>query len=158
MKLDRATPRPDAGAGDECTGGPCTEHFATCGHTKTETATASRTPRVGARKSFIGLLIAAATVAVALLIPAVAQASGPQLTTGFSDYMPGGIVDVHGTGFDANMTYAMPVMRPDTSIVIVDALTHYATPGWEFATSDPMGNLTYNYQLDGIYGGYEARA
>src|SRR5262249_44874088 len=57
-----------------------------------------------------------------------------------------------------NTTYAMPVMRPDTSIVNVDPMTHVATPGWQFATSDAMGNLTYNYQLDGIVGGYEARA
>ena len=72
--------------------------------------------------------------------------------------MPGGIVDVHGTGFEANTTYAMPVMRPDTSIVIVDPWTHFGTPGFQYTTSDAAGNLNYNYQLDGIFGTYESRA
>ncbi|HET7857030.1 MAG TPA: hypothetical protein VFL41_11295, partial [Gaiellaceae bacterium] len=96
-------------------------------------------------------------MAVAFLFPATASAA-PTLWTGKADYAPGEIVDVHGSGFAANTTYAMPVKRPDGSIVVIDPVTHVATPIWELATSDAMGNLTYNYQLDGIFGLYEARA
>ncbi|MBA2360366.1 MAG: hypothetical protein H0V79_05420, partial [Actinobacteria bacterium] len=52
----------------------------------------------------------------------------------------------------------MPVKRPDGSIVVVDPILHLATPGWQWATSDAAGNLTYDYQLNGIEGLYEARA
>ena len=52
----------------------------------------------------------------------------------------------------------MPVKRPDGSIVLVDPVVHTATPGWGYATADGAGNLSYQYQLNGIEGAYEARA
>ena len=51
----------------------------------------------------------------------------------------------------------MPVLRPDGTIVNLDPTTHVATPGWQETTTDGAGNLTYNYQLDGIQGLYTAR-
>jgi hypothetical protein len=109
------------------------------------------------RKSLIGLLIVAATVAAALLLPAVARADSPTYYTGQADYSPEQVVDFHGAGYAPNTTYEVPVLRPDGSIVIVDPIFHTATPGWQETTTDGSGNLTYNYQLDGIQGSYTAR-
>jgi Prealbumin-like fold domain len=110
-----------------------------------------------ARKSLIGLLLVAATVAAALLLPAVARADGPTYYSGQADYAPEQVVDLHGAGYAAGTTYEVPVMRPDGSIVNVDPVFHTATPGWQETTTDGSGNLTYNYQLDGIQGSYTAR-
>jgi hypothetical protein len=82
----------------------------------------------------------------------------PTLTTGKSDYFSGEIVDITGSGFAPGTIYALPVMRPDGSIVIIDPVTRVATPGWETVLSDAEGHLAYSYQLDGILGDYEARA
>jgi hypothetical protein len=82
----------------------------------------------------------------------------PTLYTGKPDYAPEEIVDITGMGFAPNTTYAIPVMRPDGSIVIYDPDTHLALPGWGTATTDADGNLAYDYVLDGVLGAYEARA
>jgi Prealbumin-like fold domain len=82
----------------------------------------------------------------------------PTLTTDKADYGPGEVVHISGTGFAASTTYAIPVKRPDGSIVTIDPKTHVATPGWGTATTDAYGNLSYDYQLNGIYGLYEVRA
>src|SRR5262245_38778801 len=89
-------------------------------------------------------------------IPALAAGS-PSLATDKADYSPGEVVHITGAGFDAG-SYDIPVKRPNGSIVIVDPVTHNATPGWESATADADGNLAYNYQLNGVAGSYEARA
>ena len=54
--------------------------------------------------------------------------------------------------------YAVPVKRPDGSIVLIDPVEHTATQGWGAATADATGNLSYDYQLNGVAGVYEARA
>jgi hypothetical protein len=59
-----------------------------------------------------------------------------------------------GTGFDADSTYAIPVLRPDGSIVMGDGTF---TPGWDSVASDASGQLTYDFQLDGLHGTYVAR-
>src|SRR5262249_45267332 len=128
MRPRKATPRRDAGAGELCTGGPSTDDFAHCGPPQDDTATASSTSRSGARKSFIGLLIAAATVAVALLIPAVANADNPTYFAGRADYAPEQVVDLHGQWYSANTSYSFPVNRPDRIILIVDPPPHIPTP------------------------------
>ena len=81
----------------------------------------------------------------------------PTLTTDKLDYAPGEIVHIAGTSFLPG-DYALPVKRPDGSIVLIDPVTHAATPGWGVATADANGNLTYDYQLDGIEGTYTVRA
>src|SRR3954452_17029277 len=110
------------------------------------------------RFSRLGLFV---VLGFALLVVAPAAASAtPTLTTDKADYAPSQVVHVTGTGFDRETTYALPVQRPDASIVLIDPITH--TPlspfGWGFATTDANGNLTYDYQLDGILGSYELRA
>ncbi|HWQ11726.1 MAG TPA: hypothetical protein VNL77_02940 [Roseiflexaceae bacterium] len=109
------------------------------------------------RRRLIQLLVPLLTLSVLFPLALFAM-DAPTLTTGKPDYAPGEVVDIHGSGFAPNTTYAMPVKRPDGSIVVIDPVTHLAAPGWEFAASDADGNLAYNYQLDGIIGLYEARA
>ncbi len=92
------------------------------------------------------------------LAPGVAAAGTPTLTTGLPDYAPDQVVDIHGSGFASATAYAIPVQRPDGSIVVVDPATHLATPGWQTTTSDASGNLIDLYRLDGVTGTYTARA
>jgi hypothetical protein len=74
-------------------------------------------------------------------------AGAPTLTTDKLDYAPEETVQVSGSGFDANQEYAIPVKRPDGSIVHGDGSF---SSGWDLTTSDAGGNLSYSYQLDGI--------
>src|SRR3990172_3153349 len=87
-----------------------------------------------------------------------AVAQTPTLTTDEADYAPGEVVLITGEGFAPTTAYAIPVMRPDGSIVVIDPDTHDITPGWDAVLADANGGFTYNYQLDGIEGLYEARA
>src|SRR6185503_17777347 len=107
------------------------------------------------------LLLAASVGAVFVLASGALAASAiaaPTLTTDKADYHPEEVVHISGTGFTPGETYAMPVKRPDGSIVLVDPLFHLATPGWGFAVANGAGDLSYDYQLDGVAGSYEARA
>ncbi len=83
---------------------------------------------------------------------------GPMLFTDKADYAPEEVVLVTGVGFTSGVTYALPVRRPDGSIVTIDPATHVATPGWGFATAGAEGTLVYHYQLNGILGTYEVHA
>jgi hypothetical protein len=62
---------------------------------------------------------------------------------------------ISGTGFSPNTSYALPVLRPDGSI-----LTGAGTsiPGWDTVTTNSSGAFTYSYILNGIDGSYVARA
>ena len=93
-----------------------------------------------------------------LTLVAGAQAPTPTLATDKPDYAPAEVVHITGTGYAAGVTYALPVMRPDGSIVTIDPITHLPTPGWDTRTADAAGNLTYDYLLNGIAGTYEVRA
>ena len=88
-------------------------------------------------------------------VPFLIPDSLPTLTTDQTDYAPEQTVNVSGTGFDPSADYAIPVMRPDGTMVHGDGTF---TPGWDLATSDGTGNLAYSYQLDGVQGIYEVRA
>src|SRR5204863_4145447 len=95
-----------------------------------------------------------------LAVPAAASAA-PTLTTDKADYAPSQVVHVTGTGFEPGVSYALPIKRPDGSIVLIDPITHTPLspfPEWGFATADADGNFTYDYQLDGVLGEYELRA
>ncbi len=91
-----------------------------------------------------------------MAIPAKAQVSLPTLTTDKFDYAPEEVVHISGTGFMPGVRYAIPVQRPDGSIITIE--DHVATYGWDVVTADEFGNLSYDYQLDGILGVYEVRA
>ena len=109
--------------------------------------------RTKSRRLFVAVV--SGVVVVSLAWCGVAAASSPTLTTDQLDYAPDQTVHINGSGFDANTTYAIPVLRPNGSIVQGDGTF---TPGWDTATSDGSGTLTYSYQLDGVQGTYEARA
>ena len=104
----------------------------------------------------LALLLVCSASFVTLI--ASAQTSTPTLATDKADYAPGEVVHITGTGYTSGVTYALPVRRPDGSIVTIDPITHLPTPGWDVVTADVAGNLTYDYQLNGIAGLYEARA
>jgi hypothetical protein len=73
------------------------------------------------------------------------------VTTDKADYYSNEIVTVTGTGFAANTSYDIPIIRPNGSIVHGDGSF---LPGWDTVTSDASGNFTYLYQLNGIKGTY----
>ncbi len=100
-------------------------------------------------------------LAIALLVPTLTNgiigataALPPTLATDKHDYLPGETVHITGSGYDAGASYAVPVRRPDSSIIKGDGSF---TPGWDVVVADAGGNIVYDYQLDGIAGLYEAR-
>ena len=80
------------------------------------------------------------------------------LVTEKPDYAPGELVTVTGSGFTPNTQYALPVKRPDGSIVVINPVTHEIVEGWAVVSADGSGGFVYEYQLNGIPGQYEARA
>jgi hypothetical protein len=81
----------------------------------------------------------------------------PTLTTNKTQYIHGEVVHITGSGFDPG-THALPVMRPDGSIVVRDPSTGGSKAGWDSVFADDNGNFSYDYQLDTLDGDYEARA
>ena len=94
-----------------------------------------------------------AVVLLALVAGNSSVQGAPTLTTDKPDYLSGEIAHISGGGY-APSQYALPVLRPDGSIVKGDGSF---TLGWDIVTADAEGNLAYDYRLDGIFGGYEAR-
>src|SRR6185295_1572846 len=84
----------------------------------------------------------------------IAAANAATVTSDKADYAPEEIVILSGSGFAPSTTYAIPVIRPDGSIVKGDGTF---TPGWDTMTSSGSGSFTYLYQLDGIIGTYQVR-
>src|SRR3954467_15285672 len=109
----------------------------------------------------LGMRLAFCVLVISLLAVPAAASAAPTLTTDKADYAPSQVVHATGTGFEPGVPYALPVQRPDGSLVLIDPVTHLPLspfPEWGFATADENGNLTYDYQLDGILGSYELRA
>jgi hypothetical protein len=105
------------------------------------------------------------TIAIAIFVSIMvitafsrfARADGttiPAIMTDKLDYSPSETVTVTGWSFNANQSYAIPVIRPSGSIVTGDGSF---TPGWDNITTDENGNFTYLYQLDGVLGSYTIR-
>ena len=113
-------------------------------------AVKSRLPRI----VWLSLAVALAFLPVLLPGAAAAQAPLPQVVTDKADYLPEETVTITGTGFASGTTYAVPVIRPDGSIVIGDGSF---TLGWDTLVADKDGGFVYLYQLDGIEGVYEVR-
>ena len=103
----------------------------------------------------LGLAMAAllCVAGVVLGVRYLAQAA-PFITTDKDDYFSDETVTITGGGFAPDTDYAVPVIRPDGTIVTGDGTF---TPGWDSVSSDGVGAFTYLYQLDGIPGLYEAR-
>ena len=71
-----------------------------------------------------------------------------------AEYASWETVTIFGSGFNPNVYYDIPVIRPDGSIVRGDGSS---TLGWDTVQADLYGKFTYYYQLDGIVGLYEVR-
>jgi LPXTG-motif cell wall-anchored protein len=117
--------------------------------------------RVGSTRPSSRRVRHALFLALALLVPTLTSgiigataALTPTLATDKHDYLPGETVHVTGSGYDAGASYAVPVRRPDSSIIKGDGTF---TPGWDVVVADAGGTITYDYELDGIAGLYEAR-
>ncbi len=108
-----------------------------------------------ARKGGLRLVLIAAAATLAVLASAAQASAAPSLTTDKGDYPPGEVVHVSGAGFEPGVEYALPVQRPDGSIVKGDGSN---TRGWDKVRADESGNLAYDYQLNAIIGEYEVRA
>jgi hypothetical protein len=80
--------------------------------------------------------------------------AAPTLTTDKAEYFSSEIVKITGGGFAHDTYYAIPVIRPDGSIVTGDGSN---TSGWDTVQSDGSGGFKYSYKLDGILGTYEVR-
>ncbi|MEA3338272.1 MAG: hypothetical protein U9R25_20475, partial [Chloroflexota bacterium] len=113
------------------------------------------------------LILATSLGASAKLIEPSELLGEPMLATDKPAYDPGEIVTVWGTGFEANTTYDIPVIRPDGVIAIyvpppegrsIEYVPEDWQPGWESVTSDENGSFTYLYDLNGMWGAYEVRA
>ncbi|MCH8051900.1 MAG: hypothetical protein IIC86_07775, partial [Chloroflexi bacterium] len=100
------------------------------------------------------VIAALLALTIALLVVSRGTAA-PILSTDKEDYYANETVSVAGNGFVANTLYDIPVIRPDGSIVLGDGSF---LPGWDTVTSDGLGDFTYLYQLNGIFGTYEVRA
>jgi hypothetical protein len=85
----------------------------------------------------------------------LAQAA-PTLTTEKDDYFSEETVKITGGGFAADTDYAIPVIRPDGTIV--NSGGSCTSPCWDTVQSNPSGGFEYFYELDGIPGRYEVRA
>ena len=99
------------------------------------------------------VLTAVAAIFLSTVAPSPAL-TNPTLATDKPDYHPEETVHITGSGYDAGAAYAVPVMRPDGSMVRGD---NSGLPGWDTVNADGSGNLAYDYVLDGIFGLYEAR-
>jgi hypothetical protein len=106
-----------------------------------------RTSWTSGRSSMWFSLLVVFLLALGLTVAVTAQDTPPTLTTDKADYAPGEVVHITGTGFAASTAYAIPVMRPDGSIVTIDPVTHVATPGWDIRTTDTSGIFFYYYQF-----------
>jgi hypothetical protein len=82
------------------------------------------------------------------------MALAQMVTTDKADYAPEETVIITGSGFSSTTDYAVPVVRPDNSIVKGDGSF---TPGWDIVTTDGSGGFIYSYKLDGILGTYDVR-
>ena len=105
------------------------------------------------RLAAFGFLLGIAA-GIALMVTPRSNAA-PLLTTDKEDYFAAETVPVTGSGFAPNTSYAIPIIRPDGSIVKGDGSL---SPGWDTVTSNGSGGFTYLYKLDGIFGTYEVRA
>ena len=100
--------------------------------------------------------LAAVLVAPALLLVLLISgaSAAPTVTTDRANYYPNETVTITGSGFASKAFYDVPVIRPNGNIVTGDGTS---TPGWDKVKTNPMGNFTYSYQLNGIEGTYEVR-
>ncbi|MBU0907842.1 MAG: VWA domain-containing protein [Nanoarchaeota archaeon] len=106
------------------------------------------------RGGFIFLAVVMLTALSAFASAAVlwtADANGDEQ----SDYEPGAIVYVYGSGFAPNSEIEISITRPDGSVESCDAPSCHARFLDGFVFSDSEGDVLYRYDLDGIVGFYE---
>ena len=97
-------------------------------------------------KLLVSLMLATSLVLLAYSMVKVNGANQPAIWTDKPDYHPEETVTIFGSNFPTNAQITISVTRPDSTVNI-----------WT-ATSDPAGNFTTTYQLDGITGNYTVTA
>jgi hypothetical protein len=97
-------------------------------------------------------LIAFVTIALCLLSALLTVKADAYITTDKADYYPSETVTVTGVGFASGESYAVVVIRPDSTVVVGDGSF---APGYDNVTADDGGGFTYLYKLDGVLGTYE---
>ena len=112
--------------------------------------------RGGPRQRRIGIGAALVALALALLLlpsAAAAQAPAPTLTTDKPDYAPGEVVHITGTGFVPGMTFTRCRSSGRTAVSFWSSrLLTWRRRAGRRVMADWAGNLSYDYQLDGIVG------
>jgi len=97
------------------------------------------------------LLAALVGVGTACMSVLAGEDGYPVISTDKQDYEPDEIVTIIGSGFDPYAVLDIPVIRPDDTIVKGDGSFE---PGWDTVVADELGEFTYYYVLNGIYGTY----
>jgi len=112
-------------------------------------------PRRGKRALSMILIMALIFTTVILPVP-IAFASTASVTTDKESYKPGEIVEINGTGFDANMSISIKITKPDTTTGEPTGEEIYDT-----VSSNSSGGFTYHYELieeEAIFGIYQVDA
>jgi cysteine-rich repeat protein len=115
---------------------------------------------VAVKLSLIAVILIGLVVFVSSVLPAFADESGAILWTTDSsgtdktDFEPGDIVYIHGTGFNPTSQIGITVTRPDFTVepCNADACNFRFLDGLQ--TSDGEGDFLYRYSLNGITGTY----
>ena len=108
----------------------------------------SRALRIGAS------LLALAFAGLAAFYVAGRLQAAPTVSTDKPLYSAFSLVHVSGSGYAANQLLAVPIVRPDGSIVTGNGSQ---TPGWDNVTANGSGAFTYDYQLNAIEGTYTVK-
>jgi acyl CoA:acetate/3-ketoacid CoA transferase alpha subunit len=96
----------------------------------------SRTARTG---GIAALLVAGAGLLALYIVPGLLAA--PTVSTDKPMYSAFSTVHISGSGYSANQVLAVPVIRPDASIVKGDGTQ---TAGWDTVTANGSGSFTYD--------------
>ena len=111
--------------------------------------------RTGRLMVFLGAIVAAVMFTAGAgaddPTPACAATGVETVATDKGDYAPEETVHITGGGYASSCSVVVRVTRPDGSIVVGDGSF---TPGSDSVTTSAGGDLAYDYQLDGILGGY----
>jgi len=96
----------------------------------------------------LALLVGLGTACMAVL---AGDDSYPGVSTDKQDYEPDETVTIAGAAFEPGAVLDIPVIRPDDTIVKGDGTFE---AGWDTIVSGELGEFTYYYKLNGIYGTY----
>jgi len=102
----------------------------------------------------------AAIFVMTFVLPALADSGSALLWTtdvngvDKTDFAPGDIVYIHGTGFNPESQIDISITRPDLNLEECNSVTCHLRFLDGLQTSDPEGDFVYRYNLNGITGEY----